>query len=99
MALAVTSFARRVEDFDLVIGLLVMPMFLFAGIFFPPTQLHAGLQWAVSLTPLYHAVAMLRQLTTGAVDAALLVHAGYLVLLGGLAFVVAMRRLERALIT
>ena len=99
MAIAVTSFARRVEDFDLVMGLLVLPMFLFAGIFFPPTQLPDALQWAVALTPLYHAVAMLRQLTTGSVDGTIVVHAGYLALLGGVAFVVAMRRLEGALIT
>jgi lipooligosaccharide transport system permease protein len=48
--------------------------------------------------PLYHAVQMLRQLTTGAVDPTILVHAGYLVALGTTAFMVAMRRLERALI-
>ena len=99
MALAVTSFARRVEDFDFVIGLLVMPMFLFAGIFFPPAQLPVPIQWAVAATPLYHAVALLRQLTTGLVDVALVGHVAYLVMVGGLAFVVAMRRLERTLIT
>jgi lipooligosaccharide transport system permease protein len=99
MALCVTSFARRVEDFDFVIGLLVMPMFLFAGIFFPPSQLPGPVQWIVSLTPLFHSVAMLRQLTTGAVDATLLLHVAYLAFAGALAFVVAMRRLERALIT
>jgi lipooligosaccharide transport system permease protein len=99
MALCVTSFVRRVEDFDLVIGLLVVPMFLFSGIFFPPSQLPAAVYAFVTLTPLYHAVAMLRQLTTGAVDATLLVHISYLVVAGGLALAVAMRRLERALIT
>ena len=99
MALAVTSFTRRVEDFDVVIGLLVMPMFLFAGIFFPVSQLPGALQWAVSITPLYHGVALLRQLTTGLVDVSLLGHVAYLGAVGGLAFVVAMRRLERTLIT
>jgi lipooligosaccharide transport system permease protein len=99
MALCVTSFVRRVEGFDLVIGLLVVPMFLFSGIFFPPSQLPAAVSAFVTLTPLYHAVAMLRQLTTGAVDATLLVHISYLVVAGGLALAVAMRRLERALIT
>jgi lipooligosaccharide transport system permease protein len=99
MALCVTSFARKVQDFDLVMGLLVMPMFLFAGIFFPISQLPAPVQWVVVTLPLYHAVAMLRQLTTGAVDLMLVVHLGYLVIAGLLAFAVAMRRLERALVT
>ena len=39
IALCITSFVRRVEDFDIVMGLLVMPMFLFSGTFFPVTQL------------------------------------------------------------
>jgi lipooligosaccharide transport system permease protein len=98
MALCVTSFATRIEHFDVVIGLLVVPMFLFSGIFFPVSQLPAPLSWLVALTPLYHAVSLLRQLTTGAVDWLLLVHAAYLVLAGALAFLVAMRRLERALV-
>src|SRR5688572_20280173 len=97
-ALCVTSFAKKVQDFDLVMGLLVMPMFLFAGIFFPVTQLPVALQWAVTLIPLYHAVAALRQLTTGAVSTTILLHFGYLVVVGGIAFAIAMRRLDRALI-
>ena len=42
MALCVTSFVRKIEDFDIVMGLLVMPMFLFSGIFFPVSQLPGG---------------------------------------------------------
>lgn len=98
MALCVTSFATKVQDFDIVMGLIVMPMFLFAGIFFPVTQLPQAVQWIVALVPLYHAVELLRQLTTGAVTASILLHLAYLVSIGSLAFVVAMRRLERALI-
>jgi lipooligosaccharide transport system permease protein len=95
----VTSFARKLQDFDVVMVLLVMPMFLFSGIFFPVSQLPSFVQWVVMTMPLYHGVAMLRQLTTGSVDLMLVVHLGYLVGAGSLAFVVAMRRLERALIT
>ena len=35
MAICLASFVRKREDFDMVMGLLVMPMFLFSGIFFP----------------------------------------------------------------
>jgi lipooligosaccharide transport system permease protein len=99
MALCVTSFARKVQDFDVVMGLLVMPMFLFSGIFFPISQLPSPVQWIVTTMPLYHGVALLRQLTTGAVDVLLAVHVGYLLVAGSLAFALAMRRLERALVT
>jgi lipooligosaccharide transport system permease protein len=99
MALCVTSFAKKVQDFDIVMGLLVMPMFLFAGIFFPVTQLPEPVQWMVAMVPLYHAVELLRQLTTGLVTPAILLHLSYLLLLGSVAFFVAMRRLERALIS
>jgi lipooligosaccharide transport system permease protein len=98
MAICLTSFLRRPEDFDLVMGLLVTPMFLFSGIFFPVQQLPGALRWLFEIVPLYHAVALLRQLTTGLVDATIVWHLAYLAGAGTLAFVVAMRRLERALV-
>ena len=98
MALCITSFVRKIEDFDIVIGLVVLPMFLFSGTFFPTAQYPNVVQWIMQIVPLYHAVQMLRQLTTGLVDRTIFLHVGYLILLGGTAFVIAMRRLERALI-
>ena len=79
-------------------GLLVMPMFLFSGIFFPVAQLPDLLQWMVATLPLYHAVELLRGLTTGAVSPTLAGHIVYLAVAGSLAFLVALRRLERKLV-
>lgn len=98
MALCVTSVVRRIEQFDVVMGLVVMPMFLFSGTFFPVSRLPDALEWMVHAVPLYHAVEMLRQLTTGAVRPSLAYHIAFLVLAGAAAFVVAMRRLERTLV-
>jgi lipooligosaccharide transport system permease protein len=98
MALCLTTFARKVQDFDMVMGLLVMPMFLFSGIFVPLERFPAIVQWIMRVTPLYHAVAMLRQLTTGGVDVYLAGHIAYLVTLGAAAFALAMHRFDRALI-
>lgn len=98
MALCTTSFLRKIQDFDLVVGLGVTPMFLFSGTFFPTTQFPEPVQWMLQAVPLYHGVHLLRQLTTGAVDAAILGHLVYLVVVGGVTFVIAMHRLERALI-
>ena len=68
MALCITSFVRKIEDFDIVIGLVVLPMFLFSGTFFPTSQYPYVVQWIMQIVPLYHAVHMLRQLTTGSID-------------------------------
>lgn len=98
MAICLTTFARTIQDFDMVMGLLVMPMFLFSGIFVPIERFPAVVQWVMRVTPLYHAVGLLRQLTTGAIDLAIAGHLTYLIVAGVVAFSVAMYRLERALI-
>lgn len=98
MALCITSFVRRIEQFDVVMGLVVMPMFLFSGTFFPVSRFPDPFEWVVQAVPLYHAVEMLRQLTTGAIQPSLASHVAYLLLAGAAAFVVAMWRLERTLI-
>ena len=98
MALCLTSFARKIQDFDMVMGLLVMPMFLFSGIFVPITQFPEPVQWIMRLTPLYHAVSMLRQITTGTIETTIAGHVAYLVAGGATALAVAMHRLERALV-
>jgi lipooligosaccharide transport system permease protein len=98
IALCLSSFVKKIQDFDLVMGLFIMPMFLFSGIFVPITQFPRQVQWIVQAAPLYHGTAMLRQLTTGMVGPAILVHVAYLIAVGGAAFTLAMLRLERALI-
>lgn len=98
LALCATSFLRTWHDFDMVMGLAVMPMFLFSGTFFPIDRVPLGARAVIEVMPLYHGAAMLRQLTTGRVDWTLGLHVAYLVLVGVGGFVVAMRRLERALV-
>jgi lipooligosaccharide transport system permease protein len=98
IALAITSFVRKIQDFDIVMGLIVMPMFLFSGTFFPITRFPEPIQWIIQVVPLYHGVEMLRQLTTGRVDPTIVFHVVYLVVVGAVALAIALRRLERALI-
>ena len=54
--LATTAYLRTVQDFDLPMGLVVMPMFLFSGTFFPISCLPAADPAAMELTPLFHGV-------------------------------------------
>jgi lipooligosaccharide transport system permease protein len=52
----------------------------------------------VQLTPLYHAVELLRALTTGIVTWSILLHVAYLAIFGSVAMLVARRRLGDKLV-
>jgi lipooligosaccharide transport system permease protein len=55
--------------FPLIFRLLVMPMFLFSGAFFPIDQLPAVLQAVAVVSPMWHAVELCRAATTGTIGA------------------------------
>ncbi len=95
--LASTTFLRSWEDFEMV-QLAILPMLLFSSTFFPLSTYAPALRWVVQLTPLYHGVALIRGLCTGAVDLSLLGHVVYLALMGAVGMVVAGRRMERLLL-
>jgi lipooligosaccharide transport system permease protein len=62
-----------------VLRFVIIPMFLFSGVFFPIEQLPNWLEWIAYLVPLWHGVALCRSLTDGTatlVGSAL--HVGYL---------------------
>jgi lipooligosaccharide transport system permease protein len=83
-AAPVTAFAGRLETdtgFAMLFRLLIMPMFLFSGTFFPVSQLPEFFEWVAYGTPLWHGVALARGLALGTLEGgAALVHVGYLVL-------------------
>lgn len=92
IGIALTSFMRSWQDFDLV-QLAVLPMFLFSATFFPLSVYPSAVQWLVQAFPLYHAVVLMRGLTTGVVGWSMLGHGGYFVVMAALGTVVASRRL------
>ena len=98
VGMAATTFMRSWQDFELV-HLATLPMFLFSATFYPLSTYPHALQVVVQLTPLYHAVALERQLLLGLVDAGALVHIGYLLVLGLAGMWIAGRRLERLLLS
>jgi lipooligosaccharide transport system permease protein len=96
--LATTAYLRTVQDFDLPMGLVVMPMFLFSGTFFPVSIYPVPVQWLMELTPLFHGVNLLRGLTVGLLEPRMIWDLAYLVVFCGLCLWVAMRQMERKLI-
>ena len=69
--MAATTFMRSWQDFDLI-QLVVLPLFLFSGTFYPITAYPPALQLFVQLTPLYQGVDLIRALITGVVDPGIL---------------------------
>ncbi|MGH3901724.1 MAG: ABC transporter permease [Pseudonocardiaceae bacterium] len=97
IGIAATSFMRSWQDFDLV-QLAVLPMFLFSATFFPLSVYPTTLQWLVQAFPLYHAVALMRGLTTGVVGWSMLGNLAYFVVMAAVGTVVASRRLQMLLL-
>jgi lipooligosaccharide transport system permease protein len=97
VGMAATTFLRSWQDFDLI-QVVLQPLFLFSGTFFPLELYPAPLQVVVQLTPLYHAVALLRSLSLGILDAGLLVHVLYLAVMGLVGLLIVSRRLDRLLL-
>jgi lipooligosaccharide transport system permease protein len=97
VAMAATSFMRSWQDFDLI-QLVILPMFLFSGTFYPLDAYPEAIRFVVQLTPLYQGVDLLRALTVGHLDWVLLVHVAYLGVMGTAGLWVVSRRLDKLLL-
>ena len=97
---ALTTRMKDESGFALVFRLGLIPMFLFSGAFFPVSNLDAPMELVARITPLWHAVDLTRMLVLGNVDlSTALIHVVYLVVLAVLGWVLAVRGLERRLVS
>jgi lipooligosaccharide transport system permease protein len=97
IGMAATSFMKTWQDFDLI-QLVILPMFLFSGTFYPLDAYPETIRVIIQLTPLYQGVDLLRSLTVGAISPILLFHVVYLVLMGVIGLVITSRRLDKLLL-
>jgi lipooligosaccharide transport system permease protein len=99
--LAATSFMRTVQDFDLPMGLVVMPMFLFGGVFFPLSvyeEVSPVIPWIIEALPLYRGVHLFRGLSTGTLELTMLFDVAYLLVFTTVGLWIAMQQMERRLV-
>jgi lipooligosaccharide transport system permease protein len=97
--LIVTSLAPSYDFFMYYFTLIITPMMLLCGVFFPVTQLPEAMQIVASALPLTHAVDLARPLMSGTIPTQAALHVGVLLSYALLGFYVSLvlfrRRLSR----
>lgn len=68
-AMLMAALAPSYDFFNYYVTLLITPMFIFSGVFYPVTTLPGFAQALVQLLPLSHAVALVRPLVAGSAPA------------------------------
>lgn len=97
MALVVTAVSRSYDFFLYYFTLLLTPMLLFSGVFFPLEGMPPFIQMAAQFLPLTHAIALVRPAMVGVMPGDILLHLSVLVLYGLLALRLASYLIHRRL--
>jgi lipooligosaccharide transport system permease protein len=98
LGLIMTALSPSYDFFMYYFTLVITPMMLLSGVFFPVEQLPPALQAFSSVLPLTHGVAIARPLMQGVVPANLLLHLAVLVGYGLAAFQLALALTRRRLL-
>ena len=98
MGLVMTALSPSYDFFLYYFTLVVTPMTLLCGVFFPVSQLPPLLQTVSSFLPLTHAIAIARPLLTDVIVDGWLTHIGVLVLYGCIGFYLALALTRRRLL-
>ena len=97
--IAVSGFAKSIENFSYIISAVLTPLFLVAGTFFPIDQLPEWAQVLANFNPLYQCVELVRSAVFGWEGWVDLARLGALVLFGLLMWRVAIYAMQRKLVT
>jgi lipooligosaccharide transport system permease protein len=102
-SLPVVAFAATIHSdnmFALINRFLLIPMSLFAGVFFPVSLLPTAARWLAYASPLWHGVELCRSATFGTGSApGIAVHVGYLLVWALVGYRLAVRRFTVRLMT
>ena len=87
IGMGVTSYLKNHQQMQWI-QLFLLPMFLFSGTFFPLSIYPEPIQWLIQALPLWQAIELIRGLTLGILNYAMLGHVLYFVvmIIGGLYF-------------
>jgi lipooligosaccharide transport system permease protein len=93
LAMAGSTYMRYWTDLDLIM-IIVLPIFLFSGTFYPITIYPPALQVLVWFSPLYHGTEIIRALMLGVIEPVIGVHVAVLVTYAVVGFTICGRRLN-----
>ena len=97
-ALVVSSLSRSYDFFAYYVTLVITPMYIFCGVFYPTDALPGIAQSFVDLLPLTHAVGLIRPLAAGQLPAEFALHVGVLTAYAVIGFYFAVVLVRRRLI-
>jgi lipooligosaccharide transport system permease protein len=80
------------------VTLVITPMFMFSGIFFPPSRLPPAVQGAIWVTPLYHVSHLARSFVLGRMSLDLLGDVVWILIFTGLVLLFPSRLIRRKLL-
>jgi len=98
MALVVSGFAKSYDVFNYYFTLIIAPMYLFGGVFFPLDRMPPWIQRAALAVPLTHVVELSRSLVRGNLRPDLVASLGAIVVFLVAAYFVAERAIRRRLV-
>jgi lipooligosaccharide transport system permease protein len=98
IGLLITAMVKGIEMFNLPVFLLITPMFLFSGTFFPLKNLPVWAQKIAALLPLTHLTRLVRGLSLDIVDAGLLWSLLYLLLFSAVFFPLSIYAMRKRLV-
>jgi lipooligosaccharide transport system permease protein len=78
MGLVINALAHGYDFFSYYMTLVLTPMMMLSGVFFPLAQMPPAVQAAAKVLPLYHGVAIVRPLLSGELAPDLVLHVGVL---------------------
>ncbi len=99
LGLSINALATGYDFFSYYMTLVLTPMMMLSGVFFPVDQLPAAIQLAAQALPLYHGVQLVRPLLLGSVPESVLPHAAVLVAYAAAGFYLATVLTRRRLLT
>jgi len=80
VGMALTTYMKSFQQLE-IINIFLLPMFLFSGSFYPLSVFPEWLQFIIKALPLSQAIHLVRGLTLGQINTALLGHAFYFVVM------------------
>ena len=94
VGMSVTTYFKSFEQMN-IINIVLLPMFLFSGSFYPLTIYPGWLQALIKALPLWHGISLMRSVTLGIFSTALIPHIIYFVVMIAVGLFFTTRRLTQ----